>query len=280
MRNGGRERPCAGIPCGQTSRRHGLPKREATLARESPADRPAADTIVRNVKRPCAGILSRTNPSPARLDGLKQFSVRRPAFRHAVCAGIPSRTNPPPARLDGLKQFSVRRPAFRHAVCAGIPCGQTRCRHGCPKREAPLRGLPVRRETECPCARVLSRRPPRACRFAEEQSALARRPAFRHAVCAGIPSRQTRRRHGWPKREATLCAGAVSPTAARLPVRRGTECSCAQPAFRRAPVREFPCGQTRRRHGWPDVKRPCARPAFRHAACAGIPRGQTRRRHG
>ena len=83
-------------------------------------------------------------------------------------------------------------------------------------------------------------------------------------LCAGIPCGQTRRRCNWPKREAPparpagsprnrmpLCAGTVSPTAARLPVGRGTERSCARPAFRRAACAGIPSRQTRRRHGWP-----------------------------
>ncbi len=120
-------RPCAGIPCGQTRCRHGWPKREAplcaaslspgSLCGNSLADKLAADTVGRDVKR----------------------------------------------------------------LCAGIPCGQTRRRHGCPKREATLCGNSL---ADKPAAGTVGRdvkRPLRACRFAEEQSALARRPAFRRA---------------------------------------------------------------------------------------------------
>ncbi len=191
---GGRECPCAGIPCGQTRRRHGWPKREAPLraatfavlpVRESPADKPAADTVGRDVKRP-------------------------------------------------------------------------------------LRGLPVRRETECPCARALSRRPPRACRFAEEQSALARRPAFRRAACAGIPSRQTRRRHGWPKREAPLRAA----TFALLPVRKFlVDKPTADTVVRNVKrlCAEIPCGQTRRRHGWPKREAPLCAASLSPGCLCGNP---------
>ena len=147
----------------------------------------------------------------------------------------------------------------RERPCAGIPSRQTRRRCNWPKREAPLRGLPVRRETECPCARALSRRPPRACRFAEEQSAPARRPAFRRAACAGIPCGQTRRQHGWPRREATLVRG---------------------PAFRRVACAGIPCGQTRRRHGLPKREAPLRAATFARQPVQEIPRGQTCRRHG